>query len=274
MPDNSNQSDLFKRWLRESLLQLVSVQRCSIGQHAVAGAPVRDVDLVVQLWSGVVIHIHLLNEPLKANKARRIVEAATGTGIPVLFLVDKTLLPATGEKVPADRWYVPFQSLMGDRLYSYSLVDGRPSIQPVQFRPLTRMEVETVHGAPITIGEIRHARSTVKDGVFKGYWLLADLDNDPAANVPPIRRTDYSGYQYTGPRYDNGTQGQKSPLDQSYALLGIKRGATYEEVKLAFRKMAFQTHPDVSALPRHMAEERFKALSEAYESIKQANRWV
>jgi curved DNA-binding protein CbpA len=67
---------------------------------------------------------------------------------------------------------------------------------------------------------------------------------------------------------------QKSLLDQSYALLGVRPGATYAEVKLAFRKMALQTHPDVSALPPHLAEERFKALSEAYAYIKQANRWM
>jgi hypothetical protein len=272
-------SDQFKRWLRDSLLQLVSVQRCMLGQHLAAGAPLRDIDLAVQLWSGVVIHVHLLDEPLKASKARRIIETATASGIPVLFIVNKILLPASGERVPADRWYVPYQSLMGDRLYSYLFINNHPTLQPAQFRPLTRMEVETVYGAPITIGEIRHARLTVKDGIFKGYWLLADLENDPAANAPPIRRTDYSRYQYTGPRYENTHSNhqmptQKSLLDQSYALLGVRPGATYAEVKLAFRKMALQTHPDVSALPPHLAEERFKALSEAYAYIKQANRWM
>jgi len=52
-----------------------------------------------------------------------------------------------------------------------------------------------------------------------------------------------------------------SKLDY-YDLLGLSRDASQEEVKRAFRKLAFKYHPDRNKRPD--AEERFKEVSEAY----------
>ncbi len=289
-------SNPFKLWLRDQLVRMVSVQRCVVGQHATAGAPARDADLVVTMWAGVVIHIHVLDEALKPAKLRRIIETASDHGIPVLFIVNRQLLPAHHQRVAPDKWFVPLQALADDRVYAYTFTPTEASIAPVQFRPLTRLEVETLQGAAIPIHALRYARVSVRHPQVKGYWLLADFEHDPNGNTPPVRRTDYSAYQYSGPRYERdvhntdsqarqthtpsgqpvggvSSNGQKSRLDISYELLGVQRSASREEVKAAFRKMAFQTHPDVSSLPQPVAEERFRALAEAYEFIKVSNRW-
>lgn len=50
-----------------------------------------------------------------------------------------------------------------------------------------------------------------------------------------------------------------------YAILGVTRGASGEEVKLAYRRLAQRFHPDVSTEPN--AEERFKEVVEAYEAL-------
>jgi curved DNA-binding protein len=50
-----------------------------------------------------------------------------------------------------------------------------------------------------------------------------------------------------------------------YAILGVSRGASGEEVKLAYRRLAQRYHPDVSKEP--FAEERFKEVVEAYEAL-------
>lgn len=51
-----------------------------------------------------------------------------------------------------------------------------------------------------------------------------------------------------------------------YAVLGVSRTATSEEIKKAYRKLARAHHPDVNPGNR-TAEERFKAVSEAYDIL-------
>jgi curved DNA-binding protein len=51
-----------------------------------------------------------------------------------------------------------------------------------------------------------------------------------------------------------------------YKIMGVKRDATQDEVKRAYRKLARKYHPDVSKEPD--AEERFKEVGEAYEVLK------
>jgi curved DNA-binding protein len=51
-----------------------------------------------------------------------------------------------------------------------------------------------------------------------------------------------------------------------YKILGVERGASDEEVKKAYRKLARKYHPDVSKEPN--AKEKFQEASEAYETLK------
>src|SRR3954464_13662807 len=47
-----------------------------------------------------------------------------------------------------------------------------------------------------------------------------------------------------------------------YATLGVKKGASNDEIRKAFRKLARKYHPDVNPNNK-TAEEKFKAISEA-----------
>jgi curved DNA-binding protein len=51
-----------------------------------------------------------------------------------------------------------------------------------------------------------------------------------------------------------------------YAILGVARNATADEIKKAYRRLAHKYHPDVSKEPG--AEEKFKEVAEAYETLK------
>ena len=51
-----------------------------------------------------------------------------------------------------------------------------------------------------------------------------------------------------------------------YSILGVERGASADDIKKAYRKLAHQYHPDVSKDPQ--GEEKFKEVAEAYETLK------
>src|SRR5688500_15299005 len=60
----------------------------------------------------------------------------------------------------------------------------------------------------------------------------------------------------------------KSPMKYKdyYKILGAERGASEDDVKKAYRKLARKYHPDVSKEPN--AKEKFQEVSEAYETLR------
>src|SRR5256885_5251700 len=56
-----------------------------------------------------------------------------------------------------------------------------------------------------------------------------------------------------------------------YNTLGVARGASDEEIKKAYRKLAMTFHPDRNNGSKE-AEEKFKAITEAYDVLRDPDK--
>lgn len=58
-----------------------------------------------------------------------------------------------------------------------------------------------------------------------------------------------------------------------YEILGVKKSASFEEIKKAYRELALKYHPDrVPEEQKKQAEEKFKEISEAYAVLSDAEK--
>lgn len=56
-------------------------------------------------------------------------------------------------------------------------------------------------------------------------------------------------------------------LKDYYEVLGVDRGASREEIKKAFRRLALRYHPDRNPQNQKQSEEQFKEINEAYQVL-------
>ena len=76
----------------------------------------------------------------------------------------------------------------------------------------------------------------------------------------------------TGQKRSGLSSGTESPIAaerlllkmELYVILGLTRGASVNEIKRAYRRLARKYHPDINPGDR-AAEEHFKGISEAYD---------
>ena len=67
----------------------------------------------------------------------------------------------------------------------------------------------------------------------------------------------------------SGEKDREQVMKDPYEVLGLKRGASEEEVKKAYRRLSRKYHPDANINNPHKdeAEEKFKEIQQAYKSI-------
>jgi hypothetical protein len=278
----TSQLDIVKYWLKSRLLGIMTVQNCTVTPGS---------SLVVRTWTGVMVNIYLLNAPERVRNIKRVLQEATELGIGSTFILDAALLPPPDTRFEPAEWLLALHALTHERLYAYDIDEKGPKLVQAHFEQIGSSAAYVVkYGPDVTFDRLRILKVSVKPKVMKGDWHIADFGlnafwRDPyRPHRTEYRRPEKREYNWRAWSQTTWEQAQtydipKPPppihgrLEQSYALLEIQRDATLDELKAAYRRLALAFHPDTSALPRHEAEMKFRALSEAYEYIKEQNKW-
>jgi hypothetical protein len=66
----------------------------------------------------------------------------------------------------------------------------------------------------------------------------------------------------------NNRKKKKKKIKSYYATLGLPYGASMEEIKKAYKKLALKHHPDKNPNNKAAAEEKFKEISNAKEALE------
>jgi DnaJ-domain-containing protein 1 len=267
-------SERLKSWLKGKLTGLVGVQQAVVNPPAEVVSRAYPVDVRALLWTGVIVNIYVLEDAIKPRTIRQIIQHDTGQGIGTMFIVAPHIAPAPDAQFAPPEWMLNLHALGHERLYTYSPEDREMALLQIHLERIDATErYRAMFGPQVQMERLHYGRVTVKQRAIKGYWLTANFG--PA----PFWQHERRKYYMPPPRSTNGSTpppapGQpKTELERSYEILGVHQNATQEEVKTAFRRQVFNVHPDVSALPKIVAEEKFRMLAEAYEYIKAERGW-
>lgn len=278
-----------KEWLKLQLDKTISVQTTLLNT--------RHADLVVLCWSGVKIHLYMIDEAINTRAIKRTLQDNTETGVNSLFIINARLLPPNGERANIKDWLIALHKLNHDKIYSFRIDDEAPHIFEIHFEDIVGSEDKKIwHGPDIDFSRLRSYRTYQSQRALKGDWLIADFGaqafwknteyrtyqqqkDDARRRHNQTRWESWSGYQtWAGIDNDNDKAAQSnSPirdhLSHCYLLLEVEQDATEDDIKKAYRQKAKLYHPDTSDLPKEEAHIKFQALNAAYEYIKAANGW-
>lgn len=99
------------------------------------------------------------------------------------------------------------------------------------------------------------------------YRYLTKIKRQRTGKIPP-----FGDQQQAPPKSGGGTTSDQFPKTP-HDILGIPLTASQDEIKIAYRQLAGQYHPDkVAHLGdefQALAEQRFKQIQEAYEKLNQ-----
>jgi hypothetical protein len=237
-------------------------------------------DIVVSTWMGSRLYIYLMHEAPKVRDIRTTLKENNRCGIGTLYILDNRLLPASEKTTRITDWQEALMSLHGEFIYSFmNDPDQQLSISQVHFTPSNAKDEYYVWHLPNFVIENVSVRKREVQSSVRGTWYIGDIASPQFKRQMNYERVHQRFHYRT--RYTQETASGNQPIQRDddllakyYAMLGVDRNAEEKDIKSAFRRIALQVHPDVSALPRQEANRRFQELNQAYEYIKNYHGWA
>lgn len=259
-------------WLRNKFTVVPEVKFATDRPEANLTFQFHDADLTVETWMGTRVHVYILQDAPKLRDIRNILKENSRRGIGTLYLVDHALLPQHGDIIKVQDWQEALLVMNDQYIYSYRLTADGISIVQANFLP-TNLEwhYEVWNFQDFQIEHLAVRKRSLQSNL-RGDWYIADMVSSAYKRRINYERVN-ERHHYRTRNKQEIRRPANSELKPCYAMLQVSDNASEADVKMAYRRMAIQLHPDVSALPKIESERRFKEINQAYQRIKEHHGW-
>ncbi len=229
-------------------------------------------DIVVETWMNSRLYVYILERAPKTRSIRAILKQNTSASIGSLFLVDAVLLPGDDYYGKLQDWQHDLRVMNLGAIYAFKRGDDAVHLIQVNFdETLEHNHFRVWYSDDFPFDAVSVRRREYQSQI-RGNWYIGDIAS------PKFKRriSEERARQRFHYRSRERQQLDLEPAEQisaAYLALEIEVGAGQEAVKEAFRKLAREYHPDVSAHEKAEAEKRFKEVKSAYDRIKSHRRW-
>ena len=213
--------------------------------------------IVVDTWMQATLFVYTFATAPPLRALRRLLTANTRAGLGSAFLLNRALIHAQGTHKPPP-WLLALSLLGRERLFTYTERTSGLSLDQLRLQPDGLPgEYNLLWRNDIRLQRLAVSERSIAAGPLRGHWLCAELDSEnQSADYATAARARLAPL----PILDATTR-------ESLSLLGLSANASGPEIRRAFRRLARETHPDVSTLPAAEAEARFRRLQNAYQHI-------
>lgn len=229
-------------------------------------------DVIVETWMNSRLYVYLLDQAPKARAIKAMLKQNTSASIGTLFLVDAKLLPLDGYLGRIAAWQDDLRALNLGFIYAYEMLDAALRLQLVNIDETEQRNQFIVwHSADFPCDALSVRRRDFQANV-RGSWTIGDIAS-PRFKRQLNEERAKQRFHYQTKRSQPVDSPRAEEISAAYLALEIEVGAGQAAVKEAFRKLAREYHPDVTAHEKDRAERRFKEVQSAYDQIKSHRRW-
>ena len=204
--------------------------------------------IALTLASGETVSLHLIESAISLHELRLTLAYNNGAGVHTLFILwCDMLLPFEGRRWISEDWLSALLALYGDQVYAYEVFSATEMVLfPIYFDGRSA-ERFVRYGYSINAARLVSQTVMLFGAGLDGEWRVAGFDVAArrAREAPPVV--------------------SRTALQRYYDALGLDEGAGRLAVKMTYRRLARQYHPDLNRAPD--ANGRMQQINEAYAAL-------
>lgn len=223
-----------------------------------------DLDVIIaRLWDDQLVALHLIERDIDLTVIETALEYDRDHGWATLFMLwSPMLLPEDGQQFRLYDWMHALIALHGGLIYGFEMRSDRAYFYPVYFEAIEQAGVIVArYGETVQIRGLQAETVTVDSPYLRGTWRVADFEgfNRPASD------SEAHANASTDPHYDLSRE--STGIEYCYRVMNVPIGADWNTIRVAYRALARQFHPDLNPTPEALI--RMQQINIAYARLRE-----